>query len=140
MAGPVIANTPEASLWSSGGTVEHELDLWITGFTPSDEPDLIDMGTFANPNATDYGRSQASIVCRLRWAPDLASMLEPLKGQDLKFIGRQNSTDTDAVQAHVKFARLPWGDFNVGESTEVELTLAVTDEISYDSVLVGSGS
>src|SRR6188472_1763489 len=124
---PAVANTPEASLWSSGGNVEHELDLWITGFTPSDEPDLIDMGTFANPTATDYGRSQATITCRFRWAPDLVDVLSPLKNAALLFVGRQNSTDTSAVMAHVKFKALPWGDFNVGESTEVELTLAVTD-------------
>lgn len=139
MAGPVVANTPEASLWTEAN-VEHELDLWITGFTPSDEPDQIDMGTFANPNATDYGRSQQSITCRFRWAPDLADMLAPLRDTKLLFIGRQNASDTKAVTAHVKFKALPWGDFNVGESVEVELTLAVTDAIDYAAPIAGSGS
>jgi hypothetical protein len=137
---PAVANTPEASLWSSGGNVEHELDLWITGFTPSDEPDLIDMGTFANPTATEFGRSQATIECRFRWGTDLVSLLSPLIDLPLLFIGRQNAADTSAVMAHVKFHKLPWGDFNVGESTEVTLTLAVTDAITYATPAAGSGS
>lgn len=137
---PAVANTPEASLWSSGGDVEHELDLWITGFTPVDDPNIIDMGTFANPTASEFGRSQASIVCRFRWGTDLAALLAPLIDLPLLFIGRQNSTDTSAVMAHVKFHTLPWGDFNVGESTEVELTLAVTDAITYETPAAGSGS
>lgn len=137
---PAVARTPEASLWSSGGDVEHELDLWITGFTPNDDTDLLDMGTFANPSATAYGRSQSTIVCRFRWGPDLAALLFPLIDLPLLFIGRQNSTDTGAVMAHVTFPKLPWGDFNVGESTEVELTLAVTDEIVYETPVAGSGS
>jgi hypothetical protein len=139
MPGSVL-RTPEASLWSSGGDVEHELDTWITGFTPSDEPDVLDMGTFAYPNATEHGRSQASIECRFRWAPELADLLEPLKNTALLFIGRANSTETKAVKAHVKFAALPWGDFNVGENPEVTLNLIVTDAITYAAPAAGSGS
>jgi hypothetical protein len=67
-------------------------------------------------------------------------MLKPLRNEPLLFIGRQNDTDDEAVMAHVKFSRLPWGDFNVGEGTDVELTLAVTDEIDYDEPVAGSGS
>lgn len=137
---PTVANTPEASLWASGGTIEHELDTWITGFTPNDEPDLIDLGTFANPSATDYGRSQATIECRFLWSPDLVAVLRPLIDANLLFIGRQNASESSAVQAHVKFHKLPWGDFNVGERTEVTLTLAVTDNIDYTTLTVGSGS
>jgi hypothetical protein len=68
------------------------------------------------------------------------SLLQPLIDAPLLFIGRQNAADTGAVIAHVKFHRLPWGDFNVGESTEVTLTLAVTDTITYATPSVGSGS
>ncbi len=134
-----ILRTPEASLWTALN-VEHELDTWITGFTPSDEPDVLDMGTFANPTATDHGRSQATIECRFRWAPELVAELEPLLDTELLFLGRANSSDTKAVKAHVKFARLPWGDFNVGENPEVTLTLIVLDSITYATPTVGSGS
>jgi hypothetical protein len=138
MPGSVL-RTPEASLWTTSN-VEWELDTWITGFTPSDEPDVLDMGTFASPNATEHGRSQASIELRFRWAPELVDVLDPLRNTDLLFLGRANSTDTKAVKAHVRFANLPWGDFNVGENPEVTLTLIVTDEITYATPIAGSGS
>lgn len=138
MPGSVL-RTPEASLWTAAN-VEWELDTWITGFTPSDEPDVLDMGTFAYPNATEHGRSQASIECRFRWAPELVTVLEPLLNTELLFLGRANSSDTKAVKAHVKFAALPWGDFNVGENPEVTLNLIVTDSIGYATPTAGSGS
>lgn len=138
MPGSVL-RTPEASLWTAAN-VEWELDTWITGFTPSDEPDVLDMGTFAFPNATEHGRSQASIECRFRWAPELVTVLEPLLNTELLFLGRANASDTKAVKAHVKFAALPWGDFNVGENPEVTLNLIVTDAITYATPTAGSGS
>lgn len=138
MPGSVL-RTPEASLWTSA-QVEWELDTWITGFTPSDEPDVLDMGTFAFPGATEHGRSQKSIECRFRWAPELVTVLQPLLDTELLFLGRANSSDTKAVKAHVKFAALPWGDFNVGENPEVSMTLIVTDDITYVTPTAGSGS
>lgn len=140
MAGPVVANTPNASFWSAGGTIEHDLDLWVTGFTVNDEPDTIDMGTFAQPTATDFGRSQATVTIRFRVGPDLYDVLDPLRNTRLLFVGRLNEGDAKQAQGHVKFSKIPWGDVNIGEAVEAELTCAVIDEIEWSSPLAGSGS
>lgn len=140
MAGPVVANTPTASFWSAGGTIEHELDLWVTGFTVNDDPETLDMGTFANPTATDFGRSQATVTIRFKVGPDLYDLLDTLKDQRLLFVGRLNAGDAKQAQGHVKFKKIPWGDVNTGEPVEAELTCTVIDEIEWSAPLSGSGS
>lgn len=130
MAGGVIARNPSCKL--TFGTVVLDISDYVVAVEPSSEAEQIDMGTFANPKASETGRVTDAVTIAVLWAPGLYDMLAPYVNVQGTVEARYAASDPKAIRAAVKYGTLPWGRVEVGQRIEADLVLVVpTGDISY---------
>jgi len=130
MAGPVVVKNASCKL-TFGATVI-DISAYVTAVEPSSESETIDLGTFANPKATDTGRITDGVTISCLWAPELHAALAPYVNAEGTLEFKYVTSDTKAVRAGVKYGTLPWGAFSIGERVEADLVLAVLDQVAYN--------
>jgi hypothetical protein len=100
--------------------------------------DVIDVGTFETPKATETGKVTESITLAILWSWDMYKAVQPHIGEEgeLLFVPDPADTvNTAPIHATVKFASMPWGRFEVGARVEADLVLAVLSEIGDTPIL-----
>lgn len=129
MPAPIIVRNPELKL-TYGSTVV-DLSAHCRGATPSDEPEIKDNRTFAEPTRQDFGNRTVGMTINLGWSPDLYDALAPYIGVEGQMAFKPVTPSTKAIRATVVFGALPWGAFTLGEASDVDLPLIVRGDITH---------
>lgn len=125
---PIVLNNSEFKFFTVETTpVAVDLSCYAIALELTPDTEMIDIGTFCDPAATEIGRTTYSAVATLLWAPGLYDALSPHVGKELSivFIPDASVTPQKHVAFPSRYQSLPWGRFEVGQRVEVELPLAV---------------
>ncbi len=117
--------TPDAT------AVEVDVSCYAIAVDPSSDTESIDIATFCQPSATELGKTTEQLVVAFLWEPALYTALSTHVGEEFELQLKMNSADTEALIARCRYAALPWGRFELGQKTEVDLSLAVLTSITY---------
>lgn len=140
MSGPIVVRDPVFKIKYTGGTpTTIDLSCNVLAVDIRETADIIDIGTFCSPGATEVGKVTSTIVVATLWSPELHALLSPHKGEVGTMQFQPQLSDPKVIAASVKIASLPWGRFEIGQRVEDDLPLAVLGAISYTTALPLAG-
>lgn len=129
MAGPIVCKDPTAKFTFSGVVVD--ISDHVKTVDPTTEVETVDVRTFANPKAQDFGAQTDGITLGMLWSGDLYDALAPYVGVEGSFECKPKGAVNKAIRATAKFGRLPFGPIEHGQPIEADLELIVVGSLSY---------
>lgn len=130
MPGPIVVSKTATCTILFGSTLV-DLGAHIIGVEPTEDVEVVDVRTFANPKGQDFGNQTDGLTLSLKWSPDLYAALAPYKNTEGALVFKYATTAPAGIRATIKYGAVPWGSFNLGEVVEVSLPCIVIGDITY---------
>jgi hypothetical protein len=113
------------------GPVAVDLSNYLVAAEMTSEAEMVDVGTFGAPMGQDTGRRSDSITLALLWSDALHTLLAAHVNAEGDLVFTPDSGDASTLTCKVKYGAVPYGRFELGQKVEVDLVLAIVDELTY---------